>query len=160
MTSKWNKIEHRLFCHITQNWRATPLTSRAAVVELIAATTTKTGLKVECALDERSVLTPNPSKVLSNTDFPVWLKQLPRLEPEGLVFEAVEDLTEPTLAGSRAARLMSAPILRPALHSLPRSWPCWPPPRVRPNLSLHCYRGQGGVPWIPHLGLLACAARC
>jgi hypothetical protein len=52
-TSKWNKIEHRLFCHITQNWRAKPLTSRAAVVELIASTTTKTGLKVECALDTR-----------------------------------------------------------------------------------------------------------
>ena len=53
-TSKWNKIEHRLFCHITQNWRAKPLVSRAAVVELIAATTTKTGLKVACALDERT----------------------------------------------------------------------------------------------------------
>ena len=53
-TSKWNKIEHRLFCHITQNWRGRPLESRAAVVELIAATTTKTGLKVECALDERT----------------------------------------------------------------------------------------------------------
>ena len=38
-----------MFCHITQNWRAKPLTSRAAVVELIAATTTATGLKVECA---------------------------------------------------------------------------------------------------------------
>jgi len=53
-TSKWNKIEHRLFCHITQNWRARPLTDRLAVVELIAATTTKTGLKVESALDTRS----------------------------------------------------------------------------------------------------------
>ncbi len=52
-TSKWNKIEHRLFCHITQNWRGRPLESRLAVVELISATTTKTGLKVECALDER-----------------------------------------------------------------------------------------------------------
>ena len=52
-TSKWNKIEHRLFCHITQTWRARPLTSRLAVVESIAATTTKTGLKVECALDTR-----------------------------------------------------------------------------------------------------------
>jgi hypothetical protein len=52
-TSKWNKIEHRLFCHITQNWRAKPLASRAAMVELIASTTTKTGLKVECALDTR-----------------------------------------------------------------------------------------------------------
>src|ERR1700692_23213 len=52
-TSKWNKIEHRLFCHITQTWRARPLTSRIAVVESIAATTTKTGLKVESALDTR-----------------------------------------------------------------------------------------------------------
>src|SRR6202049_1047617 len=53
-TSKWNKIEHRLFCHITQNWRGRPLTDRLAVVELIGATTTKTGLKVESALDMRS----------------------------------------------------------------------------------------------------------
>jgi hypothetical protein len=53
-TSKWNKIEHRLFCHITQNWRGRPLTDRVAVVELIGATTTKAGLKVECALDTRT----------------------------------------------------------------------------------------------------------
>ena len=51
-TSKWNKIEHRMFCHISQNWRGKPLTSRMAVVELIAATTTKTGLTVRCELDE------------------------------------------------------------------------------------------------------------
>jgi hypothetical protein len=53
-TSKWNKIEHRLFCRITQNWRGHPLTDRLAIVELIGATTTKTGLKVECALDTRT----------------------------------------------------------------------------------------------------------
>ena len=53
-TSKWNKIEHRMFCHITQNWRSRPLTDRAAVVELIAATTTKGGLKIESALDPRT----------------------------------------------------------------------------------------------------------
>ena len=53
-TSKWNRIEHRMFCHITQNWRAKPLTSRLAVVELIGATTTETGLKVKCVLDERT----------------------------------------------------------------------------------------------------------
>lgn len=52
-TSKWNRIEHRMFCHITQNWRGQPLESRMTVVELIGATTTKTGLTVECALDER-----------------------------------------------------------------------------------------------------------
>jgi hypothetical protein len=53
-TSKWNKIEHRMFCHITQNWRGKPLVSRLAVVELIAATTTKTGLTVQCELDENT----------------------------------------------------------------------------------------------------------
>ncbi len=53
-TSKWNKIEHRLFCHITQNWRGRPLTTRTAVVELIAATTTKAGLTVRCELDTRT----------------------------------------------------------------------------------------------------------
>lgn len=53
-TSKWNKIEHRMFCHITQTWRGKPLVSRLAVVELIAATTTKTGLTVRCELDENS----------------------------------------------------------------------------------------------------------
>ena len=51
-TSKWNKIEHRLFCHISQNWRARPLTSYLAVVKLIGATTTKTGLEVTCELDD------------------------------------------------------------------------------------------------------------
>jgi hypothetical protein len=51
-TSKWNKIEHRLFSFITQNWRAKPLTDLVTIVNLIAATTTKTGLKVSCELDE------------------------------------------------------------------------------------------------------------
>ena len=53
-TSKWNKIEHRLFSAISQNWRGKPLTTRLAIVELIAATRTKTGLTVRCELDERS----------------------------------------------------------------------------------------------------------
>ncbi len=53
-TSKWNRIEHRMFCHITQNWRSRPLTDRVAVVELIASTTTKTGLKIESAIDPRT----------------------------------------------------------------------------------------------------------
>ena len=52
-TSKWNKIEHRLFCHITQTWRGTPLVSRETVVELIASTTTQAGLTVRCELDTR-----------------------------------------------------------------------------------------------------------
>jgi hypothetical protein len=51
-TSKWNKIEHRLFCHITENWRGRPLTTFETVVQLIAHTTTQTGLRVEAALDK------------------------------------------------------------------------------------------------------------
>jgi len=50
-TSKWNKIEHRLFSAISQNWRAKPLVSHEVIVKLIAATTTKTGLRVRSALD-------------------------------------------------------------------------------------------------------------
>jgi hypothetical protein len=53
-TSKWNKIEHRLFSFISQNWRGKPLVSHEAIVNLIAATTTKTGLKVTCELDQES----------------------------------------------------------------------------------------------------------
>jgi len=50
-TSKWNKIEHRLFSFISQNWRAQPLVSYRVIVDLISATTTKTGLTVRCELD-------------------------------------------------------------------------------------------------------------
>ncbi len=50
-TSKWNKIEHRLFSYITQNWRGKPLISHEVIVNLIANTTTKTGLKVSCDLN-------------------------------------------------------------------------------------------------------------
>jgi Rhodopirellula transposase DDE domain len=50
-TSKWNKIEHRLFSFITQNWRAHPLVSHETIVNLIASTTTRTGLVVKAALD-------------------------------------------------------------------------------------------------------------
>ncbi len=53
-TSKWNKIEHRMFCHITNNWRGRPLLSRQVVVNLIGSVTTQTGLSVRAALDENS----------------------------------------------------------------------------------------------------------
>ena len=52
-TSKWNKIEHRLFSHIAMNWRGTPLVSLAAIVSLIAATTSTAGLHVRSELDRR-----------------------------------------------------------------------------------------------------------
>src|ERR1700731_1579396 len=51
-TSKWNKIEHRLFCHITRTWRARPLMTRQDAVAGIAATTTGQGLKCTAVLDE------------------------------------------------------------------------------------------------------------
>jgi transposase len=51
-TSKWNRIEHRLFSFITQNWRGKPLVSYQTIVQLIGATTTRTGLQVQCAIDD------------------------------------------------------------------------------------------------------------
>jgi DDE family transposase len=53
-TSKWNKIEHRMFCHITQNWRGKPLVSHDIIINLIANTSTKNGLKILAAMDEGS----------------------------------------------------------------------------------------------------------
>jgi hypothetical protein len=52
-TSKWNKIEHRMFSHISQNWRGRPLVDYETVVNLIANTTTTSGLKVKAKLDRR-----------------------------------------------------------------------------------------------------------
>jgi transposase len=53
-TSKWNKIEHRMFCHITNNWRGRPLVSREVVVNLIGSTTTDQGLHIRSQLDENT----------------------------------------------------------------------------------------------------------
>ena len=60
-TSKWNKIEHRLFSHITMNWRGRPLVSHEVVVELLTATTTREGLRVQAQRDEGSY--PTKTKV-------------------------------------------------------------------------------------------------
>jgi hypothetical protein len=64
-TSKWNKIEHRLFCHITKNWRAAPLTSYEIIVNLIGNTTTKNGLKVRSEIDIKKY---EKGKQVSNAD--------------------------------------------------------------------------------------------
>ncbi|HEO71184.1 MAG TPA: hypothetical protein ENN80_07965 [Candidatus Hydrogenedentes bacterium] len=53
-TSKWNKIEHRLFCHITQNWRGKPLRTFETVVEIIGNTRTRAGLRVKARLDTKT----------------------------------------------------------------------------------------------------------
>jgi transposase len=60
-TSKWNKIEHRMFCHITQNWRGQPLVSHEVIIALIANTTTRAGLKIRAELDGSSY--PTGTKV-------------------------------------------------------------------------------------------------
>jgi hypothetical protein len=65
-TSKWNKIEHRLFSFITQNWRGKPLVTHQVIVNLISATTTRTGLQVQAQLDDNSY--PTKHKV-SDKDF-------------------------------------------------------------------------------------------
>ena len=51
-TSKWNKIEHRMFCYISKNWRGRPLVSVEVVVNLISGTSTKRGLKIVCVRDD------------------------------------------------------------------------------------------------------------
>src|SRR5271165_258399 len=89
-TSKWNKIEHRLFSFISQNWRAKPLVSYRVIVELISATTTKTGLTVRCELDTGQY----PSGIDAIAD--EWLGA-PVVADEGE--EAVLDLVP--LAGAR-----------------------------------------------------------
>ncbi len=63
-TSKWNRIEHRLFSHITMNWRGRPLTSHEVILESIAATTTKTGLTVHAELDTN----PYPTDIQVSDD--------------------------------------------------------------------------------------------
>src|SRR5205809_289608 len=75
-TSKWNKIEHRLFNHISMNWRGRPLTSHEVVVELIGATTTRTGLSVHAELDTGTY--PRGIKVTDK----VMTALKPRIKPD------------------------------------------------------------------------------
>ena len=69
-TSKWNKIEHRLFSHITMNWRGRPLTSYEVIVASIAATTTRTGLLVHAELDTAAYPTAPRSATPSSAPYP------------------------------------------------------------------------------------------
>ena len=72
-TSKWNKIEHGMFCHITQNWRGRPLVSHEVIVELIGHTTTQTGLRIQAELNPRAYPT---GTIVSDADLAAV-----RLEP-------------------------------------------------------------------------------
>lgn len=64
-TSKWNKIEHRLFSFISQNWRGEPLINYETIVRLISATKTSTGLRVACKLDKRAY---HPGRKVTNRE--------------------------------------------------------------------------------------------
>jgi transposase len=96
-TSKWNKIEHRLFAQISKNWRARPLTSHEVIIQTIAATTTTTGLAVTAALDERAY----------PTGIRVTGKQVQKLEDTGA-------LTRHGFCGAWNYTLHPAPAAGPA----------------------------------------------
>ena len=71
-TSKWNKIEHRMFSHISMNWAGQPLVSYQAVVNLIGATTTRKGLKIQARLDAKTY--PTKTKISNQQMKSVSLK--------------------------------------------------------------------------------------
>ena len=115
-TSKWNKIEHRLFSRITMNWRSRPLASHDIIVNSIAATATRTGLRVHAELDDGS--------------YPAGIK----------VSDAQMDACEPAVARLLARRMELHPDPRPARGCRARSparpphprriWPGSPTPRI------------------------------
>src|SRR5215470_1313287 len=128
-TSKWNKIEHRLFCHITRNWRARPLTSYDIVVNTIAATTTSKGLTVTAALDTSDYPTgvkiPNATLAALEARFltrhgfhGAWnhtLRPVPRPAP------APEPAPARPAASPPAARYDHAALNHPALTGMTRA---------------------------------------
>ena len=96
-TSKWNKIEHRLFSHISMNWRGRPLVSHDVVVELIGATTTKKGLRVKAQLDRN----PYPTKVT------VSKKELAKVNLQPHEFHGEWNYTiRPTIGQSESAKVV------------------------------------------------------
>lgn len=119
-TSKWNKIEHRLFSHITLNWRGRPLTSHEVVVNTIAATRTRTGLRVHAELDTGSypvgrsvskermaalVLQPHP--VHGSWNYTLH----PAQRPTPRAAAATKEIRDPTQARSTALTMLSDPRL-------------------------------------------------
>lgn len=130
-TSKWNKIEHRMFCHITANWRGRPLTSYQIVVETIAATTTTSGLVIGAELDTGSyplAVAIAPAQFLAlpirpaafHPDWNYTLDPAPPRDPEVPATRRPIDpdvtalLTEPALTGmSRAEFTHLAAVSEP-----------------------------------------------
>ena len=134
-TSKWNKIEHRLFCHITRTWRGRPLTSYEVVVNTIAATATSTGLTVTAVLDAGRY--PTGAEV---TD-----AQMTDLEDRVIARHGFHgDWNYTILAAPRPAPDPDpAPAPAPQPPARPRTWPPWTSPR-----SPAC-RPAAPPPWPP-----------
>jgi hypothetical protein len=79
-TSKWNRIEHKLFAFISMNWRGKPLRDHATIIGLISATKSKTGLTVECLIDEKIYET---GRFISDDDFmSIHIKPNDNFHPE------------------------------------------------------------------------------
>ncbi|WP_393073308.1 ISAzo13 family transposase [Streptomyces sp. LN704] len=124
-TSKWNRIEHRLFSHITMNWRGRPLTSHEVIVESIAATTTKTGLTVHAELDTN----PYPTGI-QITDDEIAALPITRhrfhgdwnytLHPQHPMDAATTDSTSGQTAASRLPRLTRRSLQDPELTGMTR----------------------------------------
>jgi len=125
-TSKWNKIEHRLFCHITRTWRGRPLTSHDVVVNTIAATTTATGLTVTAILDAGRY--PVGAEV---TD-----AQVKQLEDRIIARHGFH--------GDWNYTILATP--RPAPHPGPAPAPAPPPPRPAPDLAALDQPALTGLP--------------
>ncbi len=125
-TSKWNKIEHRLFCHITRTWRARPLTSYEVVVNTIAATTTAAGLTVTAVLDAGR--------------YPVGA------QVSDAQMQHLEDrvITRHGFHGDWNYTILAAP--RPAPDPAPAPAPAPPPPRPAPDLAALDQPALTGLP--------------
>ncbi|WP_326661722.1 ISAzo13 family transposase [Streptomyces canus] len=124
-TSKWNRIEHRLFSHITMNWRGRPLTSHEVIVESIAATTTKTGLTVHAELDTN----PYPTGIQISDDeiaaLPITRHRFHgdwnyTLHPQHPMDAATTDSTSVQAPASRPPRLTRRSLQDPELTGMTR----------------------------------------
>src|SRR5207245_1682043 len=124
-TSKWNKIEHRMFCHITENWRGKPLVSRAVIVNLIGNTKTRTGLTINAELDENAY--PIGIKV---SDAELAAVRLKRANFHGdwnyTILPRVEHVTGYTKLQTLCYDNAIVPRIRySAIVSAPGFWPHW-----------------------------------
>jgi hypothetical protein len=119
-TSKWNKIEHRMFCHNTANWRGRPLTSYEVVIETIAATTTRTGLTIGAELDTGSYRLGSTVTAAEFQALPItpdafhgdWNYTLAPVPPR---------TPDPPAVARRIDPALTAMLSDPALTGMPRS---------------------------------------